>query len=292
MKPSPLKIWWLGIRPKTLTIALSPVLVGTALAWAEQGHVNLLTMAFALMGAMLIQAGTNLHNDSADYRKGTDLPGRDGPQRITAEGMATPEAVTRAAYISFALAALVGCYLIWIGGWPILALGLMSIFAGLAYTGGPKPIAYTGLGEVFVFLFFGLGAVLGSHFLQTLAPTREALMVAIAVGLPAAAVLAVNNYRDLNDDAKAGKNTLAVLIGRSASKWEYGALLIVPFALLVPLSATNSGAWLAALTAPLALKLIHAFCTTEPGPAFNGILAKTALFQLAFALLMSIGLLL
>ena len=140
MKPSPLTVWWLGIRPKTLTIALSPVLVGTAIAWAEQGWVKPLAMAVALIGAILIQAGTNLHNDSADYRKGTDMPGRDGPKRITAEGLATPEAVTRAAYLSFGLAAFAGIYLIWEGGWPILILGLASILAGLAYTGGPSPI--------------------------------------------------------------------------------------------------------------------------------------------------------
>jgi len=292
MAPSPFKIWWLGIRPKTLTIAVSPVLVGTAIAWAEQGQVSLLTMVVALIGAMLIQAGTNLHNDSADYRKGTDMPGRDGPQRITAEGMATPEAVTRAAYISFGLAALAGCYLIWIGGWPILALGLMSIFAGLAYTGGPKPIAYTALGEIFVFLFFGLGAVMGSHFLQTGASTIDALIAAFAVGLPAAAVLAVNNYRDMEGDAKAGKNTLAVRMGRTVSKWEYAGLLLVPFVLLAPLIEMRSWSWLPVLSLPLALLLIRAFWTTSPGPTFNGILARTALFQLLFALLLSLGLLL
>ncbi|MCW9035942.1 MAG: 1,4-dihydroxy-2-naphthoate polyprenyltransferase [Rhodospirillales bacterium] len=290
MPPSPLLVWWLGIRPKTLSIAVAPVIVGSAVAWAETGTILITPMIVALLGAVFIQAGTNLHNDSADYRKGTDAPGRPGPKRITAEGWATPKQVTKASYIAFAFAAIAGCYLIWVGGWPILLLGLASILSGLAYTGGPRPIAYTGLGELFVFLFFGLGAVMGSHFLQTGAPSLPAFLAACAIGFPAAAVLTVNNYRDRDDDQKAGKNTLAVRIGSTATKVEYIALLHLPFIFLFLIKDLAPWVWLPLLSLPLATYLCHKFTTTEPGPAFNTVLAQTAMFQLAFSLLFCIGL--
>ncbi len=290
MPPSPLIVWWLGIRPKTLSIAIAPVLVGSAVAWAERGEISFSTMIVALLGAIFIQAATNLHNDSADYRKGIDMPGRSGPQRITAEGWASPEQVNKAAYFAFSLAALTGCYLIWVGGWPILLLGLASILTGLAYTGGPKPIAYTGLGELFVFLFFGLGAVMGSHYLQTGEPSLIAFLTASAIGLPAAAVLTVNNFRDMDDDQKNGKKTLAVKIGRTATKLEYIALLHLPFIILFLIKDLAPWAWLPLLTLPLATYLCHQFTTTKPGPAFNKILAQTAMFQLVFSVLLCMGL--
>lgn len=283
--PSPLTVWWLAIRPKTLTISVAPVLAGTALGYADSRALAPGPMLAALAGAMLIQAATNLHNDHADYARGADTPDRLGPQRVTAMGWATPAQVARAAYLCFGGAALLGLYLVAVGGWPILLLGLLSIAAGLAYTGGPKPIAYTGLGEVFVFLFFGLGAVLGSAWLQGGVIGAKALAVAAVIGLPASAVLAVNNYRDLDGDRRAGKFTLAVRIGRTASKIEYALLLLSPFVLLALLKL-----WPAMAVLPVALWLIYRFAADPPGPAFNRLLANTARFQLGLAALTAMAL--
>lgn len=284
------QIWWLAIRPKTLSISVAPVLVGTALAWSEQHGVSWAPMLAALLAAMLIQAGTNLHNDAADFERGADDGDRLGPPRVTAQGWVSATAVHRAAALCFALAFLLGIYLVWVGGWPILVLGLASIGAGLAYTGGPQPIAYSALGELFVFLFFGLAAVLGSYYLQTFSLSVPALIAAMAIGLFAAAVLLVNNYRDLDNDRRAGKRTLAVRIGRSAARIEYGLLLLTPFALLLPLQLASGGlAWLPLLLLPWAISLLRRFVRQAPGPAFNKLLAETARLQLVYALLLGLG---
>lgn len=290
-----LHIWWLAIRPKTLSLSVVPVLVGTALAWSEQQEIAWMPMLAALLAAMLIQAGTNLHNDAADFERGADNGDRVGPPRVTALGLASARAVHRAASLFFLLAFLLGIYLVWVGGWPILLLGLASIMAGLAYTGGPRPIAYSALGELFVFMFFGLFAVMGSYYLQTFALSGSALFAAMAVGLLAAAVLVVNNYRDLEGDQRVGKNTLAVRIGRDATQLEFALLLLVPFALLLPLHLLNKGAtavWLPVLILPWALSLLRRFSVQTPGPAFNRLLAETAQLQLAYGLLLSLGLVL
>ena len=287
-----LKVWLLGVRPKTLPVAVAPVVVGGALAWAETGTFEPVAFFAALIGALLIQAGTNLHNDAADFRKGTDVKGRPGPVRIAAEGLATPDQVDRMAYACFGATALIGLYLIWVGGLPILALGVLSILSGLAYTGGPKPIAYTPFGEIFVFLFFGLGAVMGTHYLQTLSFSPFSVIAGTAIGLLAAAVLAVNNYRDRDDDAKAGKNTFAVLAGRPSARAAYAAMLIVAYLCLIPLGLLlTPWAFLPAVLLKLAWELWRDFRTLEPGPAFNDLLARTARFQLAFSLLVGLGLL-
>lgn len=290
-----LRIWWLAIRPKTLSISVVPVLVGTALAWSEQQQIAWAPMLVALFAAMLIQTGTNLHNDAADFERGADNGDRVGPPRVTALGLASARAVHRAASLCFLLAFLLGIYLVWVGGWPILLLGLASIVAGLAYTGGPRPIAYSALGELFVFLFFGLAAVTGSYYLQTFALSGSALFAAMAVGLLAAAVLVVNNYRDLEGDQRVGKNTLAVCIGRDATRLEFALLLLAPFALLLPLQLLNNGAtaaWLPVLALPWALSLLRRFTVQTPGPAFNRLLAETAQLQFAYGLLLSLGLVL
>jgi len=289
---SSFKIWMLGIRPKTLSIAVAPIIVGVALAWAETGVVHPLPVIAALLGALLIQAGTNLHNDAADFRKGTDVKGRPGPLRIAAEGLATPAQVDRMAYICFGLSGLVGLYLVWLGGLPILVLGVLSILSGLAYTGGPKPIAYTPLGEIFVFLFFGLGAVMGTHYLQTLTFSPFAVIIGSAVGLLAATVLAVNNYRDREDDEKAGKNTFAVLAGRPAARAAFAAMIGASYLLLIPVGLLfTPWVFLPVVLLKLAWELWRDFTTLEPGPAFNDLLARTARFQLAFSLLVGLGLL-
>lgn len=288
------KLWWLAARPKTLTIAVVPVLVGTALAWSEQHAVAVLPMLAALLAAVLIQAGTNLHNDAGDFERGADKDDRQGPPRAIVQGWVSVDGARRAAFLCFLAAFAPGVYLVWAGGWPILLLGLASIAAGVAYTGGPRPIAYTALGDLFVFLFFGLVAVTGSYYLQTFRLNAPALIAAAAIGLLAAAVLVVNNYRDLDSDRRVGKNTLAVRIGRAATRLEYGLLMIMPFVLLVPLylASGTRGVWLAALLLPWAVSLLRRFTRQPPGPALNGLLAETAQLQLTYGLLLSAGLLL
>ena len=182
-----LQIWLLAIRPRTLSISLVPVMVGSALAWAETQLFAWLTLLATLVGALLIQIGTNLHNDAADFERGADTTQRLGPRRVSAEGWLQPGHVRRAAHLSFSGAFLAGLYLVWLGGWPIVLLGLLSLTAAYAYTGGPRPVAYTPLGELFVFVFFGLVAVSGSFYLQTHQWSWNALLLGAAVGLPAAA---------------------------------------------------------------------------------------------------------
>jgi 1,4-dihydroxy-2-naphthoate octaprenyltransferase len=284
-----LKYWLLAIRPKTLSLSLVPVCVGIALAWHETQQFVVLPALAALLAALLIQIGTNLHNDAEDFARGTDTAERLGPPRATAQGWLSSRAVMRGAYLAFGLAFLIGLYLVWRGGWPILAVGLASLVAGYAYTGGPRPIAYSASGELFVFLFFGLVAVLGSYYLQTLSLSLAALAGASSIGLLAAAVLLVNNYRDLQSDRKAGKLTLAHHLGSRGSQVFYGVLVLAPF--LLPLALHLDAAWLVLLVLPLALLLLFRFVRERPGPAFNRILARTALLQLLYGLLLSVALL-
>ncbi|MDP2880446.1 MAG: 1,4-dihydroxy-2-naphthoate polyprenyltransferase [Azonexus sp.] len=287
--PSRLQAWFLACRPKTLSVSLSPVLVGTAVAWHGSGTLLWLPLLAATLGAAFIQIGTNLFNDVGDFLRGTDTPGRLGPKRATAEGWLTPGKVKTGAWLSFALAFLCGTYLAWHGGWPIVAIGLASLAAGWAYTGGPKPIAYGPLGEVFVFIFFGLVAVGGSYYLQTAGLTAMALIAAALVGIHAAAVITVNNYRDLDGDAKSGKNTLAVRLGRPLTRRLYAAEMLAPYALLPLLAGLGWPGTLPLLSLPLAVKLIRRFHQEAPGPVFNSILAATAGLQLVFALLLTLA---
>src|SRR5574343_1048580 len=224
--------WFLACRPKTLSVSLSPVLVGTAVAWHDTGALLWLPLLAAALGAAFIQIGTNLFNDAGDFLRGTDTPGRLGPKRAAAEGCLTAQAINSGAWLAFALAFACGIYLVWHGGGPIVAIGLASLAAGWAYTGGPQPIAYGPLGEVFVFVFFGLVAVGGSYYLQTLSLTPMALLAATLVGIHAAAVITVNNYRDLDGDARNGKNTLAVRLGRPAIRQLYTGEMLAPYILL------------------------------------------------------------
>jgi len=291
VKPGKLQAWFLACRPKTLSVSLSPVLVGTAAAWHDTAHLLWLPLLVAIASAAMIQIGTNLFNDVGDYLRGTDTPDRLGPRRATAEGWLSVGRVRLGAWLAFALAFLGGIYLVWHGGWPIVVIGLASLAAGWAYTGGPAPIAYRPLGEVFVWIFFGLVAVGGSYYLQTLSLSPEVLLAAALVGLHAAAVITVNNYRDLDGDARNGKNTLAVLLGRPATRRIYAAEMFAPYALL-PLLAGHLG-WHAswpALSLPLAIRLVRRFHREAPGPVFNDILAATAGLQLAFATLLTLAL--
>ncbi|MBF0326826.1 MAG: 1,4-dihydroxy-2-naphthoate octaprenyltransferase [Alphaproteobacteria bacterium] len=289
--PTGWRLWLAAIRPRTLTIAVAPVLAGTALAWSGFGRLSPSVLAATLAGAVAIQAGTNLWNDLGDALRGGDQPLRQGPPRVTALGWAAPDRVRRAAMLCFALAGLVGLYLAAIGGWPILALGAASLAAGWAYSGGPRPIAYTALGELFVVAFFGLGAVAGTHWLQAGTLTAEVLVVGLALGLPAAAVLMANNYRDLEADRLVGRRTLAIRLGIDGSRVAYALMMLTPFPLMMAPTAPDGG-WVCLGAAPLAIRLIIDFATRPRGPAFNAILAATARFQVMLGVLAALGALL
>jgi 1,4-dihydroxy-2-naphthoate octaprenyltransferase len=291
--PTPFRAWWLAARPATLSIAVVPVVVGTALAWRDAAAIDWIVAAVALLAAMLIQIGTNLFNDVGDYERGADLPDRLGPPRATAMGWLAAADVRRAAATSFGLAMVLGAYLVSVGGWPILAIGLASVAAGIAYTGGPRPIAYTASGEFFVFVFFGVVATAGSHFLQTGRFSAAALVAGTILGALAAAVLVVNNYRDLDSDLRAGKITLAVRIGRAATRVEFAALVAAAFALLPLLGVvTQSGAWLALplAAAPFAIALVLGFWRAPITTVLNLFLKRTAQLQLAFGILLAVAL--
>ncbi len=287
---SPFATWLAAIRPKTLGLSVSPVLVGTCLAWAERGELQLLPALAALLAAMCIQIGTNLHNDAADARKGTDTPDRLGPPRATAQGWLSATSVQRGAMLAFICAFVLGIYLVFVGGWPILLLGLVSLLAGAAYSGDPWPISATPLGELFVFLFFGLGATVGSYYLQTGQISLAALLTGSMLGLFAAAVLVVNNYRDRQTDARSGRKTLAVLLPAKASQVEYALLLLLPFLLLFYLYIAGLVSWLPGLLLPVALYLIIRVFTLPVGKELNRLLADTARFQLIFSVVFCAGL--
>lgn len=292
--PPALKSWWLAIRPKTLSVSLAPVLAGTTLAWREAQTFLWLPALMALLAAMLIQIGTNLHNDVKDCERGADTPQRLGPARATASGWLTPAQVKRGVAWSFGAAALLGGYLVWHGGWPILLVGIFSVAAGLAYTGGPRPIAYSATGEVFVWLFFGLAAVMGTFYLQTFRLGWPVFVAANMVGFFAAAVIVVNNTRDMSSDRLVGKRTLAVHIGLTGSRVEYAVLLGMPFLLLPVLGClllADMTIWLPLLAAPWALLLAWRFWREAPGTGHNRLLAQTAQLQLLFSVLLSAGLL-
>src|SRR5687767_15192676 len=225
----PLRIWLMAARPRTLPAAVAPVLVGTALA-ATESTFRWLTFVAAIVGALFIQIGTNLSNDYSDARRGADTEDRLGPVRVTAGGLVPPRQVLVATWVAFGLAVLAGTYLIATAGWELLLVGAASILAGVLYTGGPRPYGYEGLGEVFVFLFFGVVAVAGSYFAQVERVTWEAFALAVPVGLLAAAILVVNNVRDVDTDRRAGKRTLAVKLGRERARLLFGAMVVLAFA--------------------------------------------------------------
>ncbi len=257
--PSGIRIWLMAARIRTLPAAVAPVLVGTALAgFAHRFHA--LRFVAALIGAIFIQVGTNLHNDYSDARRGADTDDRLGPVRVTAGGLVPPRQVLVATYISFGVAVLAGVYLVAVAGWQLLLVGAASILAGVLYTGGPRPYGYEGLGELFVFLFFGIVAVAGSYFVQVKHLSWEAFALAVPVGLLAAAILVVNNYRDIDTDRRAGKRTLAVRLGRARTRalyatLVYGSFLLAPITWLFgPLRAWLLLPW---LTLPVAAPVVR-----------------------------------
>ena len=289
-----MRIWLMAARLRTLPAAIAPVLVGTALAYTLEDVFRPGAFVAAMLGSILIQVGTNLSNDYSDARRGADAEDRLGPVRVTAGGLVPPKQVLMATYVTFGLAALCGVYLVAVAGIELLFVGIASIAAGVLYTGGPRPYGYEGLGEVFVFLFFGIVAVAGSTFAQTKSWPWEAFALAVPVGLLAAAILVVNNVRDIDSDRRAGKKTLAVRLGRNGGRAMYGAMiygsyLIAPLPwLLGPLSPWLMACW---LTLPLAVKLVRTVRTHTDGPTLNEALAQTGMLQLVFCLLLSAGIL-
>jgi 1,4-dihydroxy-2-naphthoate polyprenyltransferase len=284
----------MAARPRTLPAAIAPVLVGTALGVTET-DLRVGGFVAALLGAIFIQVGTNLSNDYSDARRGADTEERLGPVRVTAGGLVPPRQVLVATYVSFALAVACGVYLVYLAGPILLAIGAASILAGVLYTGGPRPYGYEGLGEVFVFLFFGLVAVTGSYFVQTEKVEWEAFVLAVPVGLLAAAILVVNNVRDLETDRRAGKRTLAVRLGRPRTRTIFGLMVYVAFLTAqVPwiLGALSPWLLLPLVLLPAAVMLVRLVRTHTDGPTLNRALAHTGMLQLGFCVLLSAGLLL
>ena len=286
--------WFIASRPRTLSLSMTPVAVGTALAWAAEGKVHWLAVLAALLGSIFIQLGTNLHNDAIDSERGGDGPDRIGPLRATASGLLNGAAVKRGALTCYAIAALMGLYLVFVGGWPILVLGILSILSGWAYTGGPLPIAYTPVGEIFVVAFFGVGAVCGTYWLCIAHLGSAAIEAGVALGLFAGAVLLVNNHRDAEADTRVGRKTLAIMTGARVTAWIYSGMLLLPFALLplIGQALPRGHVWPVLGALPLAFILVFRFMHEPRGRAFNGILVKTVQLQILFGLLLCLGLVL
>jgi 1,4-dihydroxy-2-naphthoate octaprenyltransferase len=284
------RAWALAARPRTLPAAAAPVLVGTALAYQAGGFAPLPALA-ALAGAVLLQIGSNFANDVFDYEKGADTADRVGPLRVTQAGMLSGREVRRGMWLAFALATLVGAYLTWVAGWPVVAIGLSSIVAAIAYTGGPFAFGYRGLGDLFVLMFFGFVAVCGTVFVQVGEVTPPAWPAGYMIGALATAILVVNNVRDHETDRIARKRTIPVLLGRGAGVVEYGFLVFGAYAVawwMVWEEMVSTWTLLAFVTLPLAFVLfVHV--RKYRGPILNATLAQTAQLLFFFAVLFAAG---
>jgi 1,4-dihydroxy-2-naphthoate octaprenyltransferase len=287
-----MKVWIMASRPKTLTAALIPIVVGTALAYGLHGSVRMHLSLLALLSALLIQIGTNLINDAYDFKKGADTSARLGPKRVTQSGLLKPKWVLAGGFFCFFMATVVAIPLVLAGGYPLIIIGLLSLLAGFSYTGGPFPLAYLGLGDLFVLLFFGWIAVSGVYYLNTGVLDWNAFVAGSQVGLLGTVLIAINNLRDHTTDRLVHKKTLAVRFGPRFVKAEIAILALLPFvfgsywfyfgmkwALILPI-----------LTLPLAIGLIRKIYATEPSEIYNQYLAQSAALQLGFGILLSIGL--
>jgi 1,4-dihydroxy-2-naphthoate polyprenyltransferase len=287
-----IKNWILAIRPKTLTAAVVPVIAATALVHQEGYPINILIVALALTGALAIQIATNLINDYIDFEKGADTAERLGPMRVTQNGIFKRAQVKTAAILFLVIAFLAGAPLVYLGGWPILCIGLVSVFMAYSYTGGPFPLAYLGLGDVFVVLFFGLIAVGGVYYLQTHTYTWDAFVLGLQIGFLATVLIAINNLRDVAQDIKVAKKTLAVRFGVEFAHGEILLLVLLPF-LLQAYWAVRFG-WVCAvlplILVPLGLKIVRQVINTPPSAVFNKFLAQSAALHSGFGLVFSIGL--
>jgi 1,4-dihydroxy-2-naphthoate octaprenyltransferase len=286
--------WMLAVRPRTLPAALAPVVLGTAMAIADK-HFAWLPAAAALTVALLLQIGVNLANDYFDYVKGIDTQDRLGPPRVTQSGLIPAKQVKTGMLVAIILSAIPGLYLASVGGWPVILIGVFSFAAALAYSGGPFPLASHGLGDLFVFIFFGLVGVCGTYYVQALQLTPMVWLMGAIQGLLITAILVVNNLRDIQTDRRSGKRTLAVMIGERGSRIEYLLLLCtaytIPFILWL---SGRSSAWviLPVFSLPLAISLTRLIWKSTGGAVLNHALAHTAKLALVYSLLLSIGLIL
>jgi len=294
-RPNPARIAWLAIRPHTLPLSLSPVLAGSVVGWVESGSFRPDILFAAALSAMLIQIGTNLHNDAIDTLNGTDRADRIGPVRITQRGWLSPAQMLMAARSVFALAALAGSWLIVLGGWPVLAIGVISITAAWGYSSGPWPISRGPLGELFVLLFFGLIAVGTIAWLHSGTLSAAALLVGLIVGLPAAMVLLINNARDIESDRRSGRRTLAILLGRRLSL-RLCAFLPAVIAMGLIALTLRGDPWFGALAGLVGLTLLwpirHLMAESASPELFNDSLKRVVRFQLALTTALCLGLLL
>jgi len=291
-KPSLFQIWWLAIRPRTLPAAASGVVMGSALAWLDGSFQPLPALA-ALCVALLLQIGSNVANDVFDFERGADTSDRQGPLRVTQAGLLTPAQVKRGLLVIFGLAVMCGLYLAFLRGWIVILIGVAAIVSAIAYTGGPFPLGYHGLGDVFVFIFFGLAAVCGTYFVQAGSVSATTWWMSIPIGLIITAILVVNNLRDIENDRAAGKRTLAVVMGVNATKAEYlfcmaTAYLILPVLVVLNiLPVTGLMAW---LSLPLAIKTAQVVLT-QTGRPLNLALAGTGQAAFLYSVLFWLGLL-
>ncbi len=288
-----INIWILASRPKTLPAALAPVFVGTAVA-INANKLNIIAALIALICSVLIQVGTNFVNDLYDYLKGTDDKNRVGPTRALAAGWISTNQMKRAIYFTFGTTFILGLYLVYLAGWIILLIGVLSIISGYAYTAGPYPLAYNGLGDIFVFIFFGIVATVGTYYVQAIEFSQFALFASIPVGLLITNILVVNNYRDAEEDKKKNKNTLAVKFGKSFSLFQYFVSILIsfliPFYLYFSYNASHF-ILLPLLTLPLAIKLQLDMIKLS-GVKLNKTLEFTAKLSVIYSSLFSIGIIL
>jgi 1,4-dihydroxy-2-naphthoate octaprenyltransferase len=289
---SQFKSWFMATRPKTVTTALIPIIVGTALAQSVHQTSQLSLSALAFLSAVFIQIGTNLINDALDFKKGADTEERIGPTRVTQSGLITEKQVWWGGIACFAIATLLALPLVLAGGWPIVLIGVFSLIAGYAYTGGPFPLAYIGMGDFFVIVFFGWVAVSGVYYLNTGVLDLPAWIAGSQVGLMATVLIAINNFRDHVTDRKARKKTLAVRFGPKFARMEIALLCFVPF--LFGVFWFAQGYWWASIlplfASPLAFVVVNNVRKVEPSPRYNQFLGQGALLHLGFGILLSLGL--
>lgn len=289
-RPSTFEVWKLATRLPTLTAAISPVAVGTGVA-VHLDVFDLLPALAALTGALLLQVGANFANDVFDFKKGADTSERLGPPRATQMGFVSPRRMLVGMWLTFGLAMLIGVYLVYVGGWPIVAVGLASIVAAIIYTGGPWPIGYHALGDLFVFIFFGMVAVVGTYYVQAGEISALAVAAAVPVGCTVTQILVVNNLRDIPTDRKTGKTTLGVILGDRGTRAWFLVLLVIALAVPVGISlfSTAEWAWVASpASLPWALKPFRAIASGVEGRALNPVLKSTARYNLVIGLLLAL----
>ena len=286
-----IKPWLLALRPKTLTAAIVPVMVATALVRSTGDEVIWWISICAVLSAAFIQIGTNLVNDAIDFKKGADTETRIGPQRVTQSGLLTSRQVMNGAFLCFFISFCLGVPLVVQGGWPIVVIGLVSILMAYGYTGGPYPLAYKGLGDIFVIVFFGFVAVMGTYYLHTGRFDLVSAVAGLQVGSLATVLIAINNMRDAPQDALVNKKTLAVRFGLTFARVEIALLVIVPFLVGIYWARTDhfNAAILPCVAIPFARRVVAGVFKNEPSPVYNRFLAMAAALQLVFGLFLSIG---